>query len=231
MHGLGDALGEAGAVGEAAAGLAVETLLCLPATLVERAAGMGLGIAIGGQDCHAAESGAHTGDVSAGMLKDAGASFVILGHSERRSDHGESDADVRAKVEAAWGAGLTAILCIGETEDQHRAGETLAVLSAQLAGSLPEDAGPGNTIVAYEPVWAIGTGLTPTVEEIQATHTAIRAALPDQTMSILYGGSVKPANAGEIFAAGDVDGGLVGGASLTAADFIPIMRALDEAGS
>lgn len=230
MHGLEASLEEVSLIGAAAGKMTgMETVLCLPATLIARA--RGLSLSIGGQDCHASASGAHTGDCSAGMLADAGASFVIVGHSERRADHGESDSAVAAKAEAAWGAGLTAILCVGETEEQYRAGGTLDALAEQLAGSLPKGATPGNTIIAYEPVWAIGTGLTPATDEIQATHAAIRARLPDAAIPILYGGSVKPGNAAEIFAMADVDGGLVGGASLTSADFIPIMQALEKAAS
>lgn len=207
-----------------------EVLICPPATLV--AAMAGHGIAVGGQDCHANASGAHTGDISARMLADAGATFVIVGHSERRADHGESDADVAAKAQAVWAAGLTAIICIGETEAQYRAGETLGVISAQLAGSIPEGATAANTVIAYEPVWAIGTGLVPEMAEIGTVHGAIRTQLSDRfgaegaEMSLLYGGSVKPGNATEIFAVDNVDGALVGGASLKAADFGPIAAAL-----
>jgi triosephosphate isomerase len=154
---------------------------------------------------------------------------VILGHSERRRDHGESDAQVAAKVRAAWEAGLTAILCIGETEAQYRAGDTLGVLAAQIAGSLPEGATPANTVIAYEPVWAIGTGLTPAPEEITRAHAFIRARLPDPSLSILYGGSVGPANAALLLALPDIDGALVGGASLKSESFIPIIHALETA--
>lgn len=233
MFGLGGDLSEAEAIAKAAAALdGIETLLCLPATLINRAAGKG--VALGGQDCHAAAQGAHTGDVSAGMLADAGAGFVILGHSERRSDHGETDAEIAAKAQAAWAAGLTAIICIGETRAEYEAGRTLDVLRAQIAGSVPQGATPQNSIVAYEPVWAIGTGLTPTLDEIGATHAEARAMLAGQiqdgaALSLLYGGSVKPGNAAEIFGLADVDGGLVGGASLKAADFVPIMEALAQA--
>lgn len=210
----------------------VGCVICPPVTLLAEAAKLGL--AVGGQDCHAHPKGAHTGDISAEMLADAGASYVILGHSERRADHGETDAMVAAKAEAAWRAGLVAIVCIGETEAQNRAGETLAVLTRQLEGSLPDAATPANTIVAYEPVWAIGTGRTPTDAEIAATHAAIRAhlgrRLPNgDAISLLYGGSVNAANAARIFAIANVDGGLVGGASLRAADFLPILHALSGA--
>ena len=208
-----------------------EVLICPPATLISAMAGKG--VAVGGQDCHPLASGAHTGDLSAAMLRDAGASHVIVGHSERRADHGETDADVAAKAQAAWDAELTAIICIGETEAQYRAGETLAVIAAQLQGSLPDGTTAENTVIAYEPVWAIGTGLVPSMEEIGTVHGAIRAHLADRFgdaiaagTRILYGGSVKPGNAAEIFAVPDVDGALVGGASLKAADFGPIVAAL-----
>lgn len=228
MHGLSGDLSEVAGIASAAkANPGVATVLCLPATLMDRARSTGVGL--GGQDCHSAASGAHTGDTSSAMFADAGAGFVIVGHSERRTDHGESDALVAAKAKMAWSEGLTAIICIGETEAQYRAGETLDVLRSQIAGSVPEGATPDNTVIAYEPVWAIGTGLTPSIEEIQTTHAAIRAALPDLALSILYGGSVKPGNAKEIFALDDVDGGLVGGASLKASDFVPIIEALANA--
>ncbi len=227
MNGTAADLATVSAIAQAAQGRGVETLLCLPATLLHPA--RDLGLAIGAQDCHAAAKGAHTGDLSAPMLADAGAQFVIVGHSERRANHGETDALVAAKVQAVWAAGLTAILCIGETEAQYRAGETLAVLGAQLAGSLPAGATPANTLIAYEPVWAIGTGLTPTTGEIAATHAFIRGRLPDANLSVLYGGSVAPGNAAAIFALADVDGGLVGGASLKPETFIPIIDALEAA--
>ncbi len=187
---------------------------------------------IGGQDCHPKASGAHTGDVSATMLADAGASHVILGHSERRADHGESDSLVVAKAAAAWAAGLIAVICVGETEAQRDAGKTLDVVGAQLAGSVPQGATAANTVIAYEPVWAIGTGRTPTLAEIAEVHGHIRARLAARFgaeaagMRILYGGSVKPSNATEIFAVANVDGALVGGASLKAADFGAIIAAL-----
>jgi len=225
MNGLCTDLASLSDIALAARGLRVETIVCLPATLLHPA--RHLGLALGAQDCHPAQRGAHTGDLSAPMLSDAGASFVIVGHSERRKDHRETDADVAAKARAVWDSGLTAILCIGETEAEYRAGDTLRVLSEQLAGSLPEGANPQNTIIAYEPVWAIGTGLTPSLDEIAATHAHLRAALPDPGLSILYGGSVSPANAADIFGLQDVDGGLVGGASLRAETFIPILTALE----
>ncbi|MGH6754082.1 MAG: triose-phosphate isomerase, partial [Bradyrhizobium sp.] len=179
-------------------------------------------------DCHPKASGAHTGDLSAEMLADAGASAIIVGHSERRADHGESDALVRQKAEAAWRAGLTAIVCIGETQAQRDAGQTLEICGGQLAGSLPDGSTSANLIVAYEPVWAIGTGLTPTVKDVEQVHKFIRGVLTDrfkaegEKIRILYGGSVKPSNAAELMAVANVNGALVGGASLKAADFLAI---------
>ncbi len=213
-----------------------EVLICPPATLIAqmvRKAGKGP-VAVGGQDCHMKASGAHTGDISAAMLADAGARYVILGHSERRADHGESDALVRAKAEAALEAGLIAIICVGETEAQRDAGETLAVIGAQLQGSVPDGATAANAVIAYEPVWAIGTGRTPTLDQIAEVHDVLRAALSKRFadaggIRLLYGGSVKPSNAAEIFATSNVDGALVGGASLKAADFGAIVAALDAA--
>lgn len=225
MNGLRADLAALSAIAQATHGSGVEVLMCLPATLLTAAGDTGL--TLGAQDCHAAPSGAHTGDLSAPMLADAGAAWVIAGHSERRQNHHETDADVAAKVRAAWDAGLGAILCIGETEAQYRAGTTLSVLSAQLAGSLSKGATPANTIIAYEPVWAIGTGLTPTPDEIAATHAHLRAALPDEDLPLLYGGSVNSGNAAAIFALSDVDGALVGGASLKPETFLPIITALE----
>jgi triosephosphate isomerase len=234
MNGLAaDGVALARAVADGAATVAtVELLICPPATLISRIAGAlaGTAVAVGGQDCHAQASGAHTGDVSAEMLADAGARYVILGHSERRADHGETDAAVRAKAEAAWRAGLTAIVCIGETLAEREAGRTLAVLEAQLKGSVPAKATAAGLVVAYEPVWAIGTGKTPTVAEVDAAHRHVRAVLASlmagaDAVRILYGGSMKPANAGELLAVADVDGGLIGGASLKAADFLAIAAA------
>ncbi|TWT10690.1 triose-phosphate isomerase [Reyranella sp. CPCC 100927] len=210
----------------------VELLVCPPATLVARiaAAVAGSAVAVGGQDCHGKASGAHTGDISAEMLADAGAHYVILGHSERRTDHGETDAAVRAKTEAAWRAGLNAIVCIGETLAERDAGRTLSVLEAQLTGSVPSDASADRLVIAYEPVWAIGTGKTPTLDEVDAAHRHIRAVLGRlvsgaDAVRILYGGSMKPSNAAELLAIADVDGGLIGGASLKAADFLAIAAA------
>ncbi|MDQ0513261.1 triose-phosphate isomerase [Ancylobacter amanitiformis] len=211
----------------------VDLLVAPPATLLSTLAVVALGsrIAIAGQDCHPNPNGAHTGDLSAEMIADTGASAVIVGHSERRADHGETDARVRAKVEAAWSAGLTAIVCIGESRDEHIAGRTLQVVRHQLTASLPEGVTGADTVIAYEPIWAIGTGLTPTTHDIAEVHKAIRHALvarfgaQAQAVRLLYGGSVKPENAGEILSIADVDGALVGGASLKADTFLPIARA------
>jgi triosephosphate isomerase len=236
MNGTGASLPEARAIGNGfMRGLDAEcdALLCFPATLIWRAQQIlaSTPVRCGGQDCHPRASGAHTGDVSAEMLKDAGASHVIVGHSERRADHGEDDAAVRAKAQAAWQAGLVAIVCVGETRAERDAGETLAVLSRQLAESIPEGATARTMIVAYEPVWAIGTGLTPSAYDVAAAHAHIRAELhritgdAASTMRILYGGSVKPSNAVELLGIDNVDGALVGGASLKAADFLGIAEA------
>ncbi len=209
--------------------LACDLLVCPPATLVAAVAQAlaGSKVAVGAQDCHAKPSGAHTGDISAAMLRDAGAAWIILGHSERRADHAETDALVRAKAEAAAGAGLTAIVCVGETEAERVAGRETAVVGAQLAGSLPDGfAG----VVAYEPVWAIGTGRTPTEADVAAMHGFIRGELvarfgaAGRGVRILYGGSVKPANAAALLNLPDVGGALVGGASLKAEDFLAIAR-------
>lgn len=213
-----------------------DVLLCPPATLVAAMVATAAGkIAVGGQDCHMNAAGAHTGDIAAEMLADCGASHVILGHSERRADHGESSEMVAAKATAARAAGLVAVICVGETEAQRDAGETLALVGAQLAGSVPDGATAANTVIAYEPVWAIGTGRTPTLEQIAEVHDFMRAELvarfgtEGEGMRLLYGGSVKPSNATEIFATSNVDGALVGGASLKAADFGAILSALDAA--
>ena len=209
----------------------VDLLVCPPATLIaafaEKSRGS-TGLAIGGQDCHPMPSGAHTGDLSAEMLADAGASAVIVGHSERRADHAESDGLVRQKAEAAWRAGITAIVCIGETRQQRDSGQTLQICRGQLNGSLPDRARADNLVVAYEPVWAIGTGLTPTAEDVEQIHRFIRDFLTGRfngegaMMRILYGGSVKPSNARELMAVPNVNGALIGGASLKAADFLAI---------
>ncbi len=234
MNGMRESLPELQAIVAGAAGAACEVAVCPPATLIPAAAeaATGSAVAIGGQDCHAAAKGAHTGDIAAEMIADAGGSMVIVGHSERRTDHGETDAEVRAKAEAAWRAGLTAILCIGETEAERRGGQTEAVLSRQVAGSVPEGATADKLVIAYEPVWAIGTGLTPSNDDIVAAHAHIRAELAGRlgreqadAIRILYGGSVKPDNAETIMALPGVDGALVGGASLKAADFLTIVAA------
>ena len=227
MNGLQAQLAEARALAAAHPAPGCQVLLCPPATLLAPMAQAlaGSAVHLGGQDCHANPKGAHTGDISAAMLADAGAGFVILGHSERRADHGETSEAVAAKVRAAWGAGLVAIVCVGETLAQRDAGETLAVVAAQVAGSLPEGATAGNTVIAYEPVWAIGTGRTPTPDQIAEVHAALRAQAP-AGVRLLYGGSVNPGNAATIFALANVDGALVGGASLKAADFGAIIQAL-----
>ena len=208
-----------------------DLLVCPPVTLIADFADKARGskaLGIGGQDCHPKASGAHTGDISAEMLADAGASAVIVGHSERRADHGESDALVRQKAEAAWRAGLVAIVCIGETQAQRDAGQTLDICGSQLKGSLPDGATAANLVVAYEPVWAIGTGLTPTEGDVEQIHKFIRQTLTARfsgegaNMRILYGGSVKPSNARELMAVANVNGALIGGASLKAADFLAI---------
>lgn len=239
MNGTAEDLDEARALIAAHPAPGCEVLLCPPATLVARMADVAAGSAlmVGGQDCHAAPSGAHTGDIAAGMLKDAGATHVILGHSERRADHRETDAMVLAKTQAALAAGLVAIVCVGETRAEREAGRALAVVEGQLDGSLPASlpGGADALVVAYEPVWAIGTGLTATPEAIAEVHAAIRARLigrfgaAGRAIRILYGGSVKPSNAAEIFAVPDVDGALVGGASLKAAEFGRIVAALAAA--
>jgi triosephosphate isomerase (TIM) len=208
-----------------------DLLICPPATLIaafaERAK-VSKTVAVGGQDCHPKASGAHTGDISAEMLADAGASAVIVGHSERRADHGESDLLVRQKAEAAWRAGLVAIVCIGETQHQRDGGKTLDICGGQLMGSLPDGATAANLVVAYEPVWAIGTGLTPTAGDVEQVHRFIRDSLVTRfkdegaRIRILYGGSVKPSNAAELMAVANVNGVLVGGASLKASDFLAI---------
>lgn len=234
MNGTTASLGELLAIGDGfldGLDARTEALICVPATLLSRAAdaiGGRSPLRLGGQDCHAAVSGAHTGDISAEMLKDAGASYVIVGHSERRTDHGETDAMVHAKAEAAWRAGLVAIICVGETKAERQNGAALAVLSRQVAGSVPRGAMHASTVVAYEPVWAIGTGLTPTAADVAEAHAHIRRQLADKLgdeakkIRILYGGSVKPSNAAELLGVANVDGALVGGASLKAADFLGI---------
>ena len=233
MKGQRAALGEIAAMAQAFdSGLRakVDLLVCPPATLIQAAASAatGSGIAIGAQDCHPATSGAHTGDLSAEMIADAGGTFIIVGHSERRADHGESDAVVRAKAQAAIRAGLVAIVCVGETEAHRRGGQTLAVVGAQLDGSIPPGLTGAQLVVAYEPVWAIGTGLTPTPADVAQVHAFIRERLASLLgadgagVRLLYGGSVKPSNAAELMAVPNVDGALVGGASLKAEDFMGI---------
>lgn len=209
-----------------------DLLVCPPATIISPVAQSvtGSAVAVGGQDCHAQVQGAHTGDIAAEMLADAGAAFVIVGHSERRTNHGESSATIKGKAAAALRAGLTAIICVGETEAQRDAGQAESVVAEQLTGSIPDGATASNSVIAYEPVWAIGTGRTPTLTDIAAMHGMIREKLsglvtdPD-AVRILYGGSVKPSNAAEILGLADVDGALVGGASLKADDFWAIAQA------
>jgi triosephosphate isomerase len=234
MNGLAASVRELNAIIAGARDLAkVDLMVCPPATLIAgfAAAASGSRVAVGGQDCHAEASGAFTGDISAEMLKDAGASAVIVGHSERRQFHHESDAQVRAKALAARRAGLIAIVCVGETRAERDAGHALQVVRTQLDGSLPDGASAATVVVAYEPVWAIGTGLTPTAQDVADMHGFIRQQLgarygtAGQEVRILYGGSVKPSNAKELMAVDNVDGALVGGASLTAAQFVPIIRA------
>jgi triosephosphate isomerase (TIM) len=209
----------------------LDLMVCPPATLIEAFAAIADGVTIGGQDCHTEPSGAFTGDISAEMLADLGARAVIVGHSERRSYHHETDDEVRRKVEAAWRAGLTAILCVGESREDRVAGRTLKIVGSQLQGSLPDRAQPDRLVIAYEPVWAIGSGLTPTPEDVAEVHGFIRAQATarlgeaGQGVRILYGGSVKPANAAELLTITNVDGALVGGASLKADEFLAIAAA------
>jgi triosephosphate isomerase len=234
MNGLASSLTELEALKAALGAEApdAEVLVCPPFTLVAAAAGVVQGaFALGGQDCHTQPAGAHTGDIAAEMLKDAGASYVIVGHSERRQNHGERNADVAAKAQAAWRAGLSAIICIGETEIERFSGDAHQVCATQIDGSVPVQADPANTVIAYEPVWAIGTGRTPTAEEITQMHTHIRGNLVRRLgecareMRILYGGSVKPDNAAQILNLPEVNGALVGGASIKSDDFLRIIRA------
>ncbi len=229
MNGLNSSIANLRKIVAGAPGLSkVDLIVCPPATLIARfaEAARGSPVAIGGQDCHAMASGAYTGDISAEMLKDAGAAAVIVGHSERRRDHGETDAAVRAKALAAKRASLLAIVCVGETRAEREAGATLAVVGAQLDGSLPDD--PADVVVAHEPVWAIGTGLTPTAADVGEVHRSIRQRLGSrygqagQSVRILYGGSVNAANANELLAVENVDGALVGGASLKPDEFLAI---------
>ncbi len=234
MNGVAASLSEAQAVAAGIGATTARVAICPPATLIARAAFAvkGTALLLGGQDCRAETSGAFTGDVSAEMLTDAGASLVILGHSERRAGYGETDALVAAKVEAALGAGLEPIVCVGETLEERKAGKALEIVTGQVRGSLPAVLDGKAFSVAYEPVWAIGTGLTPTTPEIEEVHVAIRATLVEifgdhgKVPPILYGGSVKPSNAAEILHAAEVGGALVGGASLKAEDFLGIIAAL-----
>ncbi len=235
MHGVTASLAELQALKDRLAEAPVpgaDVMVCPPATLLAQAryALRGSDIALGAQDCHPLKDGAHTGDLSAEMLADVGASAIIVGHSERRTDHAETDAVVNAKARAAHRAGLTAIICVGETADERRGGATLEVIGTQLRGSVPQDAKASNTVIAYEPVWAIGTGLTPTEADVAEAHAFIRGELGGLigdkeagTTRILYGGSVKPANAAALLAVPNVNGALVGGASLKASDFYAIL--------
>jgi len=233
MNGLMASLGEFDAMlaGAGEVTSKADLLVCPPATLVGAFAERAIGVkafAVGAQDCHPKASGAYTGDISAEMLADAGAKAIIVGHSERRADHGESDALVRAKAEAVWRARLTAIVCIGETREQRDAGKTLEICDGQLRGSLPDGTTAGNLVLAYEPVWAIGTGLTPTSQDVEQIHRFIRHSLVNRfkaegaKIRILYGGSVKPSNAAELMVVANVNGALVGGASLKASEFLAI---------
>ncbi|MFD1765748.1 triose-phosphate isomerase [Sphingorhabdus buctiana] len=232
MNGLQAELADIAAIADAvSAHLGVDTALCVPATLIQTAATRFASMAIGGQDCHMAVSGAHTGCVSAEMLADAGAKLTIVGHSERRAAQGESDADIRGKALAAKRAGIGAIVCVGETEAERDAGQAEAIVLGQLAGSLPDEAASNWLSVAYEPVWAIGTGRIPSVEDVAAMHAAIRGALVARfgedgaAIRILYGGSMNGENAASLLAIANVDGGLIGGASLKAEKFLPIVQA------
>jgi triosephosphate isomerase (TIM) len=233
MNGLKAGVAEAEMLVARMGAAATDVMLCPPATLVASLAqaAQSSRLMIGGQDCHGKASGAHTGDIAAEMLKDAGAVAVIVGHSERRADHRETDTTVRSKAEAAWRAGLLAIVCVGETAAERKAGKTLDVVGRQLAGSVPDGATAANTVVAYEPVWAIGTGLTPTAADVAEVHAALRGALVSRfstqgvAMRLLYGGSVKASNARELMGVADVNGALVGGASLKADDFLGIIAA------
>lgn len=237
MHGVSSDLAEIVALAKVGGQARDDVALCLPATLIERATRAVPGFAIGGQDVHHAEKGAHTGCISAAMLLDAGASLVIVGHSERREAQGETDADVRAKAAAALTGGLRVILCVGESDAVREAGSAVETVDAQLAASLPSSIGdPSVFAVAYEPIWAIGTGKVPSLDDIAEMHSALRSRLvtaygvAGEHVRLLYGGSVKASNAAEIFGVADVDGALVGGASLTAKDFLPIVEAAAACG-
>ena len=236
MNGLTSAMAEFEAMIAGAAGVAAKAdlLVCPPVTLLAAFAARATsvaGLTVGAQDCHDKMSGAHTGDISAEMLADAGATAIIVGHSERRADHRETDAIIRRKAEAVWRAGLIAIVCVGETQGERDGGRTLDVVGGMLNGSLPDGTTAANTVVAYEPVWAIGTGRTPTTADVEEVHGFIRSRLEARfdgeaaRLRILYGGSVKPSNAAELMAVANVNGALVGGASLKAADFLAIAAA------
>lgn len=236
MNGLEAGLSELATLAKTHSDASVDILICPPATLLHRAsqATNGTVLSVGGQDCHAQAAGAHTGDISADMLIDAGATAVIVGHSERRDDHDERNEDVRAKAKAAIDAGLTAVICLGESLAQREAANTLDIIAGQMSGSIPDLATGENVVIAYEPIWAIGTGKVPTLEQIGEVHDFIRARLErrfgegvGRSIRLLYGGSVKPGNAADIFAVPNVDGALVGGASLKADDFSPIISALE----
>ena len=236
MNGVTATLGEIEAIARGSVALdgRVSLAVCPPTTLLALAARTigDVPLRLGAQDCHPAESGAHTGDVSAEMVADLGAGYIIVGHSERRADHDEGDTAVNAKAQAAWRAGLTAIVCVGETEAERKAGRASDVVGQQLAASVPDGAAAANVIVAYEPVWAIGTGLTPTTDDVAEMHAFMRARLIERFgadangIRLLYGGSVKPGNAAELLAVENVDGALVGGASLKADDFLGIANAV-----
>jgi len=236
MNGTLAGLDELSSIAAAHTDPKVDILICPPATLIMQAASLTADtpLDIGAQDCHSEASGAHTGDISAPMAADAGATSVIVGHSERRENHNESDDLVRAKAKAAHDAGLSAVICIGETLAERESGDTLVIVADQLKGSTPDEATPANTVIAYEPVWAIGTGKVPSLDQIREVHDFIRKSLIDrfgdaaQDIRILYGGSVKPGNAPEIFEVSNVDGALVGGASLKEGDFSPIINALES---
>ena len=231
MNGTQAALVELASIAAVAGDVSCTTILCLPTTLLQAAVQSSGSLAIGGQNCHHEATGAHTGDVSAQMLADVGAQYVIVGHSERRNSYAESDALVQAKARAVLSAEITPIICIGESIEQRESGETISVISTQLSASLPTET---QIVVAYEPIWAIGTGLVPAIAQITEVHDALRALLvktygaQGNEISILYGGSVKASNASEIFAVSNVNGALVGGASLKAPDFVPIMQALSD---
>lgn len=235
MNGLRADLAELDALASRYEAPEVDILLCPPAPLIAEARARSGAISIGGQDCHKSESGAHTGDISAMMLKDAGAGAVILGHSERREDHEESSEDVRAKALAANAAGLMCVICLGESLEQREAANTLEIIGGQLSASVPDTATGENLVIAYEPIWAIGTGLVPSLDQIGEVHDFIRTQLErrfgagvGRSVRLLYGGSVKPDNAADIFAVSNVDGALVGGASLKSGDFSAIIDALEN---